>query len=93
MGIQPEFSTETRSAAVSLIAATGGFTLCPSYGKTLLTQNVVARPLEGKPPMIEVVMGYNKSDTPAPVKRFLARAEELAYVVSKKRPNLNYLRD
>jgi LysR family hca operon transcriptional activator len=91
--LQPEFSTETIAAAVSLIASTGGFTLCPSYGKTLLTPNVVARPLEGKPPMIEVVMGYNKSNTPAPVKRFLGRAEELAYVVSKKRPNLNYLRD
>ena len=38
-------------------------------------------------------MGYNKSNTPAAVKRFLARADELAYAVSKKRPNLNYLRD
>src|ERR1700759_2909789 len=85
--LEPAFSTETIAAAVSLIASTGGFTLCPSYGKALLTPNVVARPLQGQPPMIEVVMGYNKSNTPAAVKRFLARADELAYAVSKKRPN------
>ena len=75
------------------MASTGGFTLCPSYGKTMLTSNVVARPLWGKPPTVEVVMGYNRSNTSALVKRFLARADALAVSVSKKQLSLQYQRD
>ena len=91
--LKSEFCTENIAAAVSLVASTGGFTLCPSYGRTMLTSDVVARPLWGKPPTIEVVMGYNKSSNSALVKRFLARADELAVSVSKKKPGLQYQRD
>jgi LysR family hca operon transcriptional activator len=43
----------------------------------MLVPSVVARPLEGEPPTVELVMGYSKSNTSALLKRFLARTDEL----------------
>jgi LysR family transcriptional regulator, hca operon transcriptional activator len=46
--------------------------------------SVIARPLEGDPPTVDLVMGYNKSNTSALLKRFLARADELVAGVQKQ---------
>ena len=44
------------------------------------------RPLEGEPPTVDLVMGYNKSNTSALLKRFLARVDDLVAGVRKAGP-------
>ncbi len=43
----------------------------------------MARPLSGEPPTIELLMGYDKSNTSPALKKFLARADELVKRVSR----------
>jgi LysR family hca operon transcriptional activator len=71
--------------AVSLIASTGGVALLPAYAKNFLPRSVVSRPLKGKAPTIDLVIGYHKANTSPTLKRFLSRADELIARVSKKR--------
>jgi LysR family hca operon transcriptional activator len=82
--LNPEYDAENLSAAMSLVASTGGVTLFPFYVQNMLTRSVVARPLRGEPPTIELVMGHNKSNTSPLLKRFLSRADELVERVSQK---------
>jgi LysR family hca operon transcriptional activator len=72
------YNAETLSAGMSLVASTGGFTLVPIYVQNSLLPSVVARPLHGEVPTIDLVMGYNKSNTSPLLKKFLLRADELA---------------
>ena len=72
------FDAETLSGGMSLVASTGGFTLLPAYVQSALIPSVVARPLHGEVPTIDLVMGYNKSNTSPLLKKFLLRASELA---------------
>jgi len=74
---------ETLSGGMSLVASTGGFTLLPLYVRNALIPSVVARPLYGEVPTIDLVMGYNNSNTSPLLKRFLLRADELVNRVSK----------
>jgi len=72
------YDAETLSGGMSLVASTSGFTLLPIYVQNALIPSVVARPLHGDVPTIDLVMGYNKSNTSPLLKRFLLRADELA---------------
>lgn len=71
------YDAETVSGGMSLVASTGGFTLVPLYVRNALIPSVIARPLRGVVPTIDLMMGYNKSNTSRLLKRFLSRAEEL----------------
>jgi LysR family transcriptional regulator, hca operon transcriptional activator len=59
-------------------------TLLPAYVQNMLIPSVVARPLQGDPPTIDLVMGYNKSNTSGLLKRFLSRADALVKNVQKQ---------
>jgi LysR family hca operon transcriptional activator len=63
--------------AMSLVASTRGLALLPAYARNLLPASVVSRPLEGEAPMIDVAVGYSKSNTSPIVKLFLSRLDEL----------------
>ena len=69
---------------MSLVVSIGGFTLLPLYVQNMLIPSVVARPLQGDPPTIDLMMGYNKSNTSSLLKRFLSRADELIASVQKQ---------
>jgi hypothetical protein len=56
--------------------------LFPRYVQNMLTRSVVARPLRGEIPMIELVMGYSKSSTSPVLKILLARTDKLIARVS-----------
>ncbi|MDB5600261.1 MAG: LysR family transcriptional regulator [Xanthobacteraceae bacterium] len=85
--LKPEYEAENLLMAMSLVASTGGVTLLPLYTQHLLSPAVVIRPLQGEAPTIDLVMGYNKSNTSALLKRFLSRADELvARVLQKNLP-------
>jgi LysR family hca operon transcriptional activator len=81
--LKPRYESENLSSAMSLVASTGGVSLQPLYAQNLLSSAVVIRPLQGEPPTIELVMGYNRSNTSALLKRFLSRADELVARVSQ----------
>ena len=75
---------ETLSGGMSLVASTGGFTLLPLYVRNALIPSVVARPLRGEVPTIDLIMGYNNSNASPVLKKFLLRADELVQRVSQQ---------
>src|SRR5215471_1045788 len=75
--LKQNYDAETLSGGMSLVASTGGFTLLPLYVRNALIPSVVARPLRGEVPTIDLMMGYNKSNASPLLKRFLLRADEL----------------
>jgi len=82
--LTPAFDAENLSSAMSLVASTGGVTLLPLYAQNLLSPAVVARPLRGQAPTIDLVMGYSRSNTSPLLKRFLARTDELIARVMRR---------
>jgi LysR family hca operon transcriptional activator len=83
--LNEQYDAETISSGMSLVASTGNLMLLPLYVTKMLVPSVVARPLAGEAPTVDLVMGYNKSNTSTLLKRFLARAEDLAASVIGKR--------
>jgi LysR family hca operon transcriptional activator len=63
--------------AVSLVASMRGLALMPAYAKELLPWSVVSRPLEGETPVIDVVVGYSKTNTSPILKLFLSKLQDL----------------
>ena len=56
--------------AISLVASTGGVCLLPLYAQKLLPKTVVSRPIQGAPPMVDLVVGYNEANTSPLLKLF-----------------------
>jgi LysR family transcriptional regulator, hca operon transcriptional activator len=63
--------------AMSLIASTRGVALLPAYAKNFLPWSVTSRPLKGEPPTIDLVIGYNKTNTSPILGLFLSRLDQL----------------
>jgi LysR family hca operon transcriptional activator len=82
--LKQKYDAENVSGGMSLVASTGGVTLLPLYVQNMLIPSVVARPLQGEPPTIDLVMGYNKSNTSPLLKQFVSRADELVAGVRRK---------
>jgi LysR family hca operon transcriptional activator len=82
--LKAAYDAENLSGAMSLVASTGGVTLFPLYVQNMLTPNVVARALEGKAPSIDLMLGYNKTNSSPLLKQFLSRADELVEGVRKQ---------
>jgi LysR family hca operon transcriptional activator len=57
--LKPEHQAENLAMAISLVASTGGICLLPLYAQNLLPKTVVGRPIQGAPPMVDLVIGYN----------------------------------
>jgi LysR family hca operon transcriptional activator len=85
LDITPDHEVDNITHAVSIIASTGAVALLPAYPSNLLPSSVSSRPLKGKAPTIDLVVGYNKANRSPILKLFLARADELVARVSKKR--------
>ena len=75
--IKFDHGVDNLAMAMSLVASTRGLALMPAYAKNLLPASVVSRPLEGEAPMIDVAVGYSKSNTSPILKLFLSRLDEL----------------
>ncbi|HEY3600052.1 MAG TPA: LysR family transcriptional regulator [Paraburkholderia sp.] len=76
--IAPAHGVDNLAMAMSLVASTGGVSLMPAYARNLLPASVVCRPLAGKTPTIELVVGYSKANASPILKLFLSRLDELA---------------
>jgi LysR family hca operon transcriptional activator len=63
--------------AVSMIASTRGFALLPGYVKNFLPRAVVSRPLKGRPPTIDLVVGYHKANSSPLLNKFVSQLSGL----------------
>ena len=63
--------------AISLVASTRGLALMPAYARNLLPGSVVSRPLAGKPPTIDLAVGYSSANSSPLLRRFVSRLDEL----------------
>ncbi|CAN7577080.1 LysR family transcriptional regulator [Mesorhizobium sp. LjNodule214] len=82
--IKLDYGVDNLAMAISLVASTRGLALMPAYAKNLLPWSVVSRPLEGEPPTIDLVIGYNKANASPTLKLFLSRMDELIAGVSEQ---------
>jgi len=79
--LDARYEGENLPSAMSLVTSTGGMTLIPLYAQNMLTPNVVARALDGVPPTIDLVLGYNNENKNPLLLRLLSRADELVAFV------------
>ena len=75
--LKVDHGVDNMAMAMSLVVSTGGLALMPAYAKGLLPWSVISRPLEGETPTIDLVIGYDKSNTSPTLKLFLERSKEL----------------
>ena len=80
INLTPKFDAGSLSATISVVVSCGGVTLIPAYAEDLLTPNVVARPLDGTPPKIELNLGYNPANSSRLLRKLLSRTEHISRV-------------
>jgi LysR family transcriptional regulator, hca operon transcriptional activator len=81
--LQPAHRGEYLSMAVSLVASTRGVALLPDFARNFLTLSVISRPLAGKAPSIDLVLGYHKANNSPLLKTFLSRVDDMIGHVAK----------
>jgi LysR family hca operon transcriptional activator len=82
--ITPAHEIDHVVMGMTLIASTRGVGLLPAYAQNFLTRSVTSRPLKGKTPTVDLVLGYKKSNKSPILKLLLSRLDELVARVSKK---------
>jgi LysR family hca operon transcriptional activator len=80
--LKTEYDSDNLTSTMSLVASTGGVSLLPRYIERVLSSSVVLRPLRGDPPTIDLVLGYNRSNTSRLLKRIIERSDELIEAVN-----------
>jgi len=85
-GIQltPHLEIDNFAMAISLVASTGGVALLPASAENFLSRSVVGRPLRGKTPTIDLVVGYHKANTSPILRTFLSKIDDLSREASIK---------
>jgi LysR family hca operon transcriptional activator len=81
MDLQPAHRVDNLAMAMSLIASTRGVALLPTYAKNFLPWAVTSRPLAGEAPTIDLVVGYNKTNTTPILQLFLSRLDQIRKMV------------
>ena len=77
MNLRPAHRVDNLAMAMSLVASTGGVALLPAYAKNFLPRSVTSRSLAGEAPTIDLVIGYNKTNTSPTLRIFLSRVDQL----------------
>ena len=80
MDLRPVHRVDNLAMAMSLIASTRGVALLPAYAKNFLPRSVTSRPLDGEVPTIDLVIGYNRTNTSPILGLFLSRVDKLKKV-------------
>jgi len=83
IALKPKHQAENLAMAISLVASTGGVCLVPLYAQNLLPKTVVSRPIQGAPPMVDLVIGYNEANTSPLLKFLLSKVDALKFRVAK----------
>jgi LysR family hca operon transcriptional activator len=77
LAITPAHEADNIAMAISLVASTRGFALLPRYVQNFLPWSVASRPIKGKTPAIDLVIGYHKANASPILKLFLSKLDEL----------------
>jgi LysR family hca operon transcriptional activator len=77
LAITPAHEADNIAMAISLVASTRGFALLPRYVQNFLPWSMVSRPIKGKTPAIDLVVGYHKANASPILKLFLSKIDEL----------------
>ena len=77
LAITPAHEADNIAMAISLVASTRGFALLPRYVQNFLPWSVVSRPIKGKTPAIDLVIGYHKANASPILTLFLSKLDEL----------------
>jgi LysR family transcriptional regulator, hca operon transcriptional activator len=83
LDITPTHSVDNLAMAMSLISSTRGVALLPAYAQNFLPWSVTSRPLQGKTPTIDLVIGYNRKNTSPVLKMFLEQVDDLIERVAR----------
>ena len=81
--LKPNHQAENIAMAISMVASTRGVSLLPMYIENLLPKTVVSRPIQGAPPMVDLVIGYNEANKSPLLKFLLTKVDELKFRVVK----------
>ncbi|HUN47432.1 MAG TPA: LysR family transcriptional regulator [Stellaceae bacterium] len=84
VAFRPDHEADHLAMAMSLVASTGGIALLPLYAVDFLPPSLTSRPLHGKAPTIDLVLGYRRANASPLLKLFLSRANDLIARVSRK---------
>src|SRR6476661_1225129 len=76
IAIKPDHQAENLAMAISLVASTRGVCLLPLYAQNLLPETVVSRPIQGAPPTVDLVIGYNEANISPLLKFLLSKLDE-----------------
>jgi LysR family hca operon transcriptional activator len=88
--ILPHHEIDNLSMALSLIVSTRGVALLPAYTENFLPWSVTSRPLQGEPPAIDLVLGYNRANNSPVLELLLSRFDELIARVGQSRSDHPY---
>lgn len=77
LDIRPSHEVNNLTMAMSLIASTHSVALAPTYARNYLPSTVTTRPLQGKAPTIDLVVGYQKANSSPILRLFVSRLVEL----------------
>jgi LysR family transcriptional regulator, hca operon transcriptional activator len=81
--ITPAHEIDHVVMGMTVIASTRGVGLLPAYAQDFLNRSVTSRPLKGKAPTVDLVLGYKKSNKSPILKLLLSRLDELVARVSR----------
>jgi LysR family transcriptional regulator, hca operon transcriptional activator len=82
--IVPHLEIDNFAMAICLVASTRGVALLPVSAQNFLKWSVTSRPLKGKAPTIDLVIGYHKANTSPILRTFLSRIDDLTVRTSSK---------
>ena len=78
VAVAPAQTVDNVAMAMSLVASIRGLSIIPAYVENLMPSSVVSRPLAGKAPTIDLVVGYVATNPSPVLARFIDRIDELA---------------
>lgn len=84
VAVKADHQAENLSMAISLVASTRGVSVLPLYVRNLMPTTLTCRPLRGAPG-IDLVLGYNESNTSPLLQFVLSRIEDLKHRVAPDR--------
>jgi LysR family hca operon transcriptional activator len=75
VALEPTQGVDNPAMVMSLVASTRGLALIPAYIQDLMPWSVTSRPLKN-PPMLDLVVGYSRSNTSPILEEFLSRLDK-----------------
>jgi LysR family transcriptional regulator, hca operon transcriptional activator len=81
--LKSDHQAENIAMAISMVASTRGVALLPLYVQNLLPNTVTSRPIQGAPPTVDLVIGYNEANNSPLLKFLVSKVDELKFRVTK----------